>query len=143
MKKRKLQLPARISRRLQEKEQALNKKEAKKVGYPVLIKAASGGGGRGMKVALTKEELESAFNSAKNESKADFGDDRVYIERYLQNPRHIEVQIIADNKGNVYLCFERECSVQRRYQKVIEDRLQLQLHHCSSVQRYRVFRKQS
>ena len=96
-------------------------KEAEQVGYPVLIKAASGGGGRGMKVALTKEELKSAFISAKNEAKAAFGDDRVYIERYLQNPRHIEVQIIGDKFGNTVHLGERECSIQRRHQKVIEE----------------------
>ncbi|MDC1067124.1 acetyl-CoA carboxylase biotin carboxylase subunit [Alphaproteobacteria bacterium] len=96
-------------------------KEAKKVGYPLLIKAASGGGGRGMKVALNEEELESAFTSAKTEAKAAFGDDRVYIERYLQKPRHIEVQIIADKFGNTVHLGERECSIQRRHQKVIEE----------------------
>ena len=96
-------------------------KEAQKIGFPVLIKAASGGGGRGMKVALTLNELETAFLSAKSESKAAFGDDRVYMERYLQNPRHIEVQIIADKFGNTVHLGERECSIQRRHQKVIEE----------------------
>ena len=95
--------------------------EAQKVGYPVLIKAASGGGGRGMKVALNEEELESAFTSAKSEAKAAFGDDRVYIERYLKKPRHIEVQIIADKFGKTVHLGERECSIQRRHQKVIEE----------------------
>lgn len=96
-------------------------KEAKKIGYPVLIKAASGGGGRGMKVAQNEEDLESAFTSAKSEAKAAFGDDRVYIEKYLQKPRHIEVQIIADKFGNTVHLGERECSIQRRHQKVIEE----------------------
>ena len=95
--------------------------EAQKVGYPVLIKAASGGGGRGMKVALNEDELESAFTSAKSEAKAAFGDDRVYIERYLKKPRHIEVQIIADKFGKTVHLGERECSIQRRHQKVIEE----------------------
>ena len=96
-------------------------KEAEQIGYPVLIKAASGGGGRGMKVALNEEELESAFTAAKSEAKAAFGDDRVYIEKYLQNPRHIEVQIVADKFGNTVHLGERECSIQRRHQKVIEE----------------------
>ena len=95
--------------------------EAKKIGYPVLIKAASGGGGRGMKVATNEEELESAFTAAKSEAKAAFGDDRVYIEKYLQNPRHIEVQVAADKFGNTVHLGERECSIQRRHQKVIEE----------------------
>ena len=96
-------------------------KEAKRIGYPILIKAASGGGGRGMKVALIEADLETAFLSAKSESKVAFGDDRVYIERYLQNPRHIEVQIISDKYGNTVHLGERECSIQRRHQKVIEE----------------------
>ena len=96
-------------------------KEAKRIGYPVLIKAASGGGGRGMKVALIEADLETAFLSAKSESKVAFGDDRVYIEKYLQNPRHIEVQIISDKYGNTVHLGERECSIQRRHQKVIEE----------------------
>ena len=96
-------------------------KEAKRIGYPILIKAASGGGGRGMKVALIEADLETAFLSAKSESKVAFGDDRVYIEKYLQNPRHIEVQIISDKYGNTVHLGERECSIQRRHQKVIEE----------------------
>ena len=95
--------------------------EAKEIGYPVLIKAASGGGGRGMKVAMSEKDLESAFTSAKSEAKAAFGDGRVYMERYLQKPRHIEVQIIGDKFGNTVHLGERECSIQRRHQKVIEE----------------------
>ena len=97
------------------------REEAKKIGYPVLIKAASGGGGRGMKVALDEGQLELSFVAAKSEAKAAFGDDRVYIEKYLEKPRHIEVQIAADKFGNTVHLGERECSIQRRHQKVIEE----------------------
>ncbi|RIJ28757.1 acetyl-CoA carboxylase biotin carboxylase subunit [Henriciella algicola] len=97
------------------------KKIAKKIGYPVLIKAAAGGGGRGMRVAKTEKELESAIRAAKTEARSAFGDDAVYLEKYLGTPRHIEIQVIADSHGNVAHLWERDCSLQRRHQKVFEE----------------------
>ena len=94
---------------------------AEKIGFPVLIKAAAGGGGRGMKVALTADDLEEAVLSAQTEAKAAFGNGAVYMERYLQKPRHIELQVIADSHGNVVHLGERDCSLQRRHQKVLEE----------------------
>ncbi len=98
-------------------------KVAKDIGYPVLVKAASGGGGRGMKIARTEADLEEAISTAKSEAAAAFGDDAVYLEKYLETPRHIELQIIADSHGNVAQLGERDCSLQRRNQKVLEEAL--------------------
>lgn len=91
------------------------------IGYPVLLKAAGGGGGKGMKVVNREADLESAFTLARSEAKSAFGDDRVYVEQYIVNPRHIEVQVLADQYGNVIHLGERECSVQRRHQKIVEE----------------------
>ncbi|MBN9262919.1 MAG: acetyl-CoA carboxylase biotin carboxylase subunit, partial [Hyphomicrobium sp.] len=94
---------------------------AKSMGFPVLIKAAAGGGGRGMKVARSEEDLEMAFRTARAEAKAAFGDDSVYIEKYLTHPRHIEIQVFGDGKGNAIHLGERDCSLQRRHQKILEE----------------------
>jgi 3-methylcrotonyl-CoA carboxylase alpha subunit len=95
--------------------------EAGKIGFPVLVKASAGGGGRGMRVVRSAGELAAAIVSAKREAKAAFGDDRMLIEKYVDNPRHIEVQIVGDSHGNLVSLFERECTLQRRHQKVIEE----------------------
>ncbi len=100
---------------------AFLQEQADKIGYPVLIKASAGGGGKGMKVATDAKGFAAALESAKREAKSSFGDDRVLIERYLDRPRHIEVQVFGDTQGNVVYLFERDCSVQRRHQKVLEE----------------------
>lgn len=96
-------------------------KIAGEIGYPILIKAAAGGGGKGMRIVRDSEELNSQLQRAKSEAKAAFGNDMVFIEKYLEAPRHIELQILADQHGNTIHIFERECSIQRRHQKVIEE----------------------
>lgn len=97
------------------------KKEAKRIGYPVLLKATAGGGGKGMRLVEQESELEEALTSAQREAKSAFGDDRFLIEKYIARARHVEVQIFGDGKGNVVHMFERDCSIQRRHQKVIEE----------------------
>ncbi len=97
------------------------KRVAAEIGYPVLVKAASGGGGRGMKVARTEADLDQAIGMARSEAKAAFGDDSVYLEKYLEKPRHIEVQVLGDGNGGAVHLAERDCSLQRRHQKVWEE----------------------
>jgi acetyl-CoA carboxylase biotin carboxylase subunit len=97
------------------------KKTSQDIGYPVMLKAASGGGGKGMRIARNHEEVESGFRIAQAEAKAAFGDGRIYIEKFIERPRHIEVQILGDAYGNTVALGERECSIQRRHQKLLEE----------------------
>ncbi|TVZ22943.1 pyruvate carboxylase [Dokdonia sp. Hel_I_63] len=94
--------------------------EATKIGYPLMLKAASGGGGRGMRIIRKEEDLQLSFDSARNEALNSFGDDTMFLEKYVEDPKHIEVQIVADYHGNIRHLYERDCSVQRRHQKVVE-----------------------
>jgi pyruvate carboxylase len=94
--------------------------QAKTIGYPIMVKAAAGGGGRGMRVVKNDDELRKAFQEAKGEAAKSFGDDTIFLEKYIDNPKHIEVQLLGDSYGNLVHLYERDCSVQRRFQKVIE-----------------------
>jgi len=119
MKKKGIPFPPGTADALESIEEA--KKIANDIGFPVLIKAAAGGGGKGMRIVEDPSEFESSIKGAKSEARNAFGDDRVYIEKYLVEPRHVEFQILADKHGNVYHIYDRECSIQRRHQKVIEE----------------------
>ncbi len=94
---------------------------AEKIGFPVMVKASAGGGGKGMRIVWKKEEMDDAFTSASNEARNSFSDDRIFIEKFIENPRHIEIQVLADKHGNIVCLGERECSIQRNNQKVIEE----------------------
>ncbi|MCR5880727.1 acetyl/propionyl/methylcrotonyl-CoA carboxylase subunit alpha [Phenylobacterium sp. J367] len=96
-------------------------KIAEQIGYPVMIKASAGGGGKGIRVAWTRKDVEEGFPAVRAEAKASFGDDRIFIEKFIESPRHVEIQVLGDKHGNVVHLFERECSIQRRNQKVIEE----------------------
>ena len=95
--------------------------EARRIGYPVMIKASAGGGGKGMRIVFTEEELQPALEAGMREAKSAFGDESVYLEKYIEEPRHVEFQVLADNHGNIIHLFERECSIQRRHQKIVEE----------------------
>src|SRR5512145_595840 len=94
---------------------------AREIGFPVMLKATAGGGGKGLRLVRAESELASSLRMAKSEAKSAFSDDSVYIEKYIENPRHVEIQILGDRHGNYVHLFERECSIQRRHQKVIEE----------------------
>ena len=96
-------------------------KISREIGYPVMIKASAGGGGKGMRLAWSDAEAREGFQSSKNEAAASFGDDRIFIEKFVTQPRHIEIQVLADTHGNCVYLHERECSIQRRIQKVIDE----------------------
>ncbi len=98
-----------------------NKSIAKRIGYPVIIKASGGGGGRGMRVVRNEKDLESSINLTRAEAKSAFNNDMVYMEKFLENPRHIEIQVMADGQGHAVYLAERDCSMQRRHQKVVEE----------------------
>lgn len=110
--------------------------EAARIGYPLMLKAAAGGGGRGMRVVRSDEELSKAFTEARSEAKNAFGDDTVFVEKFVEDPKHIEVQIAADNAGNIVHLYERDCSVQRRFQKVVEMAPSVSLTESTRTQLY-------
>lgn len=111
-------------------------KEANRIGYPLMLKSASGGGGRGMRVVRNDQDLRKSFHEARSEAKNAFGDDTVFLEKFIENPKHIEVQIIADQHGNIMHLFERDCSVQRRFQKVVEIAPSVSLKQTTKEQLY-------
>lgn len=96
-------------------------REAKRIGYPIMIKASAGGGGKGMRIAENEESFEAMFMAAKQEAKAAFGDDSIYLEKFIRNPKHVEIQLVADQHGNIVYLGERDCSLQRKNQKVLEE----------------------
>lgn len=97
------------------------KEEARKIGYPIMIKAVRGGGGKGMRIARTEADFDEALQSARSESQKAFADSVVLLEKFVDEPRHVEVQVFGDTHGNAVYLFERDCSVQRRHQKIIEE----------------------
>ncbi len=111
-------IPGMMTKRVEMKE---FKEAAEKIGYPVMIKASAGGGGKGMRVIPSPQELEKGIEAGMREAKSAFGDESVYLEKYIEEPRHVEFQVLADNFGNVVHLYERECSIQRRHQKIVEE----------------------
>ena len=111
--------------------------EAQRIGYPLMLKAAAGGGGRGMRVVRNDDDLKKAYNEAKSEAKNAFGDDTVFLEKFVENPKHIEIQIAADSHGNIVHLYERDCSVQRRFQKVVEIAPSVSLQEKTKQQLYK------
>lgn len=107
-----------------------NRAIAKRIGYPVIIKASGGGGGRGMRVVRSDAELAQSISMTRAEAKAAFSNDMVYMEKYLENPRHVEIQVLADGQGNAIYLAERDCSMQRRHQKVVEEARHRALRNC-------------
>jgi acetyl/propionyl-CoA carboxylase alpha subunit len=97
------------------------KEAAEKIGYPVMIKASAGGGGKGMRIIRSPKDLDKGIEAGMREAKSAFGDESVYLEKYIEEPRHVEFQVLADNSGNVVHLCERECSIQRRHQKIVEE----------------------